>query len=399
MGADWRQKHYTLNGTLKIAPYMRRIMDDYKENEHDSIRIPDADIKTFSLLFADYIYSLNRCVVIIASGKEITEYIRFVKDAGLYNDDPELAQIVFTSYNIQSHYAYCKKIFDKKAHEVRFPKKIVITTFSYIGKTLRGANTHKKVFAIFNELYVSRESYDLISIANEYGDYDIKTVVLAESIRPILNVGHAIGFTNDNVSDSISGHINKHGETYILSFNGYTEIFDGYENVIICNKNDDPSIDAMMGASQSDLMDATEQPKLYWRTKHFKKIVPINSIICIIDSLTEKKMCKILNKTSKYSRTLTITFIYKEIYNYVFNTVINMIDKEVSCKSSAALEEAYKMLAMIGVDLFTLNKVEQFIVCYYIKPKHTVEVIELWRQQGDNKLSEDGIVRYLSIYL
>lgn len=399
MGVDWRKKYYTMNETLTIAPYMKRIMSDYSCDGAISIRIPDADIKTFSLLFANYIRMLDKCAVIIASGKEISKYIKFVNDAGLYNNDPELSQIVFTSYNIKSHYAYCKRIFDKKPYDVVFPKKIVITTFSYIGKILRLCKSYETVFTIFNELYGHREIYSYISIANEDGDYDIKTSVLTESIKPILNVRNAIGFTSINISNSISEHINKYGETYILSFRGYNKKFDGYENVIIRDDNDDPSINDIMKASLDPLADETRQPKLYWRIKEITTIVPINSIICIVNSYDSELMYKILNKKSKYSRTLNITFIRRRIASYVINSINNMFDKQFLCKTNDGLQEAYKMLAMIGIDLFALNNCEQFIVCYDIKSKHTNMILELWREQTDNKLTEDGIKQYLSIYI
>lgn len=392
MGTDWRQKHYTIEGTnLKVSPYMRRIMNC---DLGSSIKIPHDDIKVFSLALANAWQLANdNKVVILASGDDIKEYIGLVKDTALYNANPELSRIVFTSYNIKSHYAYCKKIFtDKKPENVIFPNKIIITTSSYMSKILR--DSYDTVYVVYNIMEKNRvHKYVVIPDGLDDVDYDIKTSLLVDSITPILNITHKIGFMNEDLNTAIQNHIDRYGTSYILSFNGYGHAFDGYENVIIRTEESDPTIEEM---KETDL----EKSKLYWRIKKFDKIVPINSIIVIVSGHSNKHL-KIINKKCKYSRNLNITIIYEDIKKYVMDTLKNNLIPEMSFghKGNDSLEESYKVFKLFGIDLFALNETEQSIICNYINPEHTDSVLEVWRQQRDNKLSEDGIRQYLSVYL
>lgn len=392
MGADWRQKHYTIEGTmLKVAPYMRRIMGC---DLGSTIKVPHDDIKVFSLALANAWQLANdNKVVILASGDDIKEYIGLVKDTALYNANPELSQIVFTSYNIKTHYAYCKKIFaDKKPENIVFPNKIIITTSSYMSKILR--DSYDRPHVVYNVMEKNRVYNNvLISDGLDNIDYDIKTLPLVDSITPILNITHKIGFMNEDLNTTIQNHIDQYGTSYILSFDKYVHTFDGYENVIIRTEESDPTIEEMM---ETDL----KEPKLYWRIKKFDKIMPINSIIVIVSGYSNKHV-KIINKKCKYSRNLNITIIYRDIKKYVMDTVKNNLICGMSSghKDNGSLEESYKVFKLFGIDLFALNEIEQSIICNFIEPEHTDSVLEVWRQQCGNKLSEDGIRQYLIVYL
>jgi hypothetical protein len=233
-------------------------------------------------------------------------------------------------------------------------------------------------FTVKNKIFISNDISQSV--------YDIRAILLIESIKPTLNITYARGFNHSAVITAIKAHIDKYGDSLVLSPN--THKVGKYENIYI--NDGDINIDNTRHMPRTN--------RLYHMKSWPDNRIPIDNIICFNNDVSRYK--KIFTKTSKYRRTLNILCIYSCIENYIKGTIkTNYIENYIPnlLKSDVIVERA-NMFALFGVDIFELGKFEQYAL-FYSFPKDRRRILSsIWARQCDNKLSANNFARFLDNY-
>lgn len=402
MGIDWRHRNFTfvVNGVkIPMAPYIKRI--SLGRTIGCDICVPEVELLSLRLAMRISECDNNMGAIIVAKIDRIREYVKMLKNYGAHIEDPLNSRILVASSTCKPHYDYCKEKFNiaaltgqasagklfceesSKRTGFCIENKVIITTQSYL-KTIIGKfkDDNYPWMIVANDDFVVKNK---VFISNDITQdvYDIRAILLIESIKPTINITYARGFNHSTVITSIKTHADKYGDSLILSSNSYK--VGKYENIHI--NDGDINIDNTRNMPRTN--------KLYHMKSPPTNRIPVDNIICSNNDINRYK--KIFTKTSKYRRTLNILCIYSCVENYIRGTIKpNYIEKYVPnlLKSDIIVERA-NMFALFGVDIFELGKFEQYVLFYSFPKDRRRTLPHIWARQCDNKLSAELFTRFL----
>jgi hypothetical protein len=379
MGADWRYRNFTfmVNGVkIPMSPYIKRI--SLGRTIGCDICVPQVELLSLRLATRITECDNNMGAIIVAKIDRIREYMKMLKNYGAHIEDPLNSRILVASSTCKPHYDYCKiecKILQNK---------VLITTQSYL-KTIIGNFEENYPWMIItnDDLPYNVKNKVYISSDISQGGYDIRTILLTESIKPTLNITHARGFNYPMMLSAIKNHVDKCGYAYILANREFS--INGYHVI--------PVEDGVINIHNTRNMPRTNV--IHWQKSPLNNIIPVDNIICFNDDLA--KYNKIFMKPSKYNRTLNILCIYTNVEMYIYKKVSNNYIQKYKPQilPNNIITDRTKIFAVFGIDIFELGKFEQYVIFYSFPKDKRQLLMNVWKKQTDNKLKEEIFARLI----
>lgn len=381
MGADWRNRNFTftVNGVkIPMAPYIKRISRG--RTIGCDICVPDVELLSLRLTTRITECDNNMGAIIVAKIDRIKEYVKMLKNYGAHIEDPLNARILIASSACKVHYSYCK---ENVGHKI-LQNRVIITTQSYL-KTIIGKFEENYPWMIITNDDLSYNVKNKVYISSDItqSGYDIKAILLTESIKPTLNISQTCGFNYPMMMSAIKNHVDKYGYAYILADREFP--INGYYTI--------PVEDGVISIHNTRNMPRTNI--IHWQKSPLNSIIPVDNIICFNNDLS--KYNKIFMKPSRYNRTLDILCIYTSVERYINGKISNdYIQKyKPQILANNIITDRIRIFAVFDIDIFELGKFEQYAIFYSFPKDKRRLLMGIWKKQTDNKLKEEIFARFI----
>lgn len=379
----WREREFALEGSkLILPPYIVELKKSpIEKNMAMSKDMGDERWKIAITIALQKFRALNEKIVgvaILVEPNLINMFAKFLREYGLLDDDPVKSNVIFMSYNVRKHYDYAQKLLTT---QTPFTGKICVLSDGVRRKWQRNKNYgHESAIYWINmadiNLYFAHEIQILGGVKGA------SFIKVADNIPPIMNVSYVRAFTPDGLREAILGHVEKYGSTYVLSPRDYT--FVNYGNLVDV---DDEFVEI-----------AANEPTLYIRKEKYNGIIPLTSIIFIIDSYTHHADESILKKASSVERTLNITCIYPKVYiacRAMWTDLASKFNNGRAKSIRSSLTEIYSMFKFFGYDMFEFGEYEKYLITMDIRSHKIDQHMAKWQTMSDNKLTYEQMRMFI----